>query len=78
MIKFFGWAIATLILLPVMALLLMFFWADAVPDVFAGAVEMHLLPAFISFEQSFKLIGLFSALGIGIGWGAMAGMSFRK
>lgn len=61
--------IVILIVLPITALLLMFLWTWTIPDVFAGLVENNTLPATISFEQSLKLIALFSALGAGTGLG---------
>ena len=51
--------------------LIQFFWAWAVPDVFAGAVKNGNLPASLEFWQAFKLSVLLSVLGV-------AGRSFSS
>ena len=56
-----------LLLLFGLPLLLMFFWSWTVPDIFAGMVENHLLPASIAYEQSLKLIGFMALLNVGVG-----------
>lgn len=39
-------------------------WQWIVPDIFAGAVEQHILPAAISYWQAWKLIILLAVLGV--------------
>lgn len=51
----------------VIPFMLMFFWAWTVPDIFAGMVERHLLPAAITYGQAIKLIGFVAILHVGVG-----------
>jgi hypothetical protein len=39
-------------------------WQWIVPDVFAGAVEQHILPATLTWVQALKLMILLSVLGL--------------
>lgn len=72
--EFFVRLIVIAVLTPFLTLWLMTMWAWTVPDVFSNMVENNLLPASISFEQSFKLLFLMSALSAGI----TLGNSFGK
>ena len=56
-----------LILVFGLPLLLMYFWSWTVPDIFAGMVENHLLPASITYQQAIKLIGFMALLNVGVG-----------
>lgn len=71
--SFIGKLIAIIILLPIVAVFLMLVWSWVIPDVFAGMVENHFLPASITLEQAFKLMTLVSLLGFGIGLGSIFG-----